>query len=210
MSHRLVLTLGIIGGLLLGLNRLTTPELTPAQARGDVVGVMLSALLVLVGLLWQQIQPRPAQPVGLEGPAGFELASGLPEGLGKELAWVSSLLLTTTATGSIVVWYDQQVYLRRGVLGPQAAVIPGPILQRVLERQQPVYLVDLALYPGRSEFSYLPPNTQGVICQPLGARGALVLGAHTPRSYTRQEEAWVAALADKLLDSFLTLLPHNE
>jgi hypothetical protein len=71
-------------------------------------------------------------------------------------------------------------------------------LQRVLEKQKPVYLVALKLYPGKIEFNYLPENTQGLICQPIGNRGALILGANAPRSYTRQDENWVAALADKL------------
>jgi hypothetical protein len=61
-----------------------------------------------------------------------------------------------------------------------------------------VYLVNLKIYPGRVEFDYLPENTQGVICQPLAQGGALILAANAPRSYTRQDEAWVAGIADKL------------
>jgi hypothetical protein len=90
------------------------------------------------------------------------------------------------------------VLLRRGVLGKNPQVQPGPILQRVLDKQKPVYLVNLALYPGRIEFDYLPENTQGVICQPLGNRGVLILGANAPRSYTQQDEKWVEGIADKL------------
>jgi hypothetical protein len=48
------------------------------------------------------------------------------------------------------------------------------------------------------EFDYLPENTQGVICQPMGKDGALILAANAPRSYTRQDEAWVEGIADKL------------
>ncbi|MEL6882655.1 MAG: cofactor assembly of complex C subunit B, partial [Cyanobacteria bacterium J06607_10] len=44
-------------------------------------------------------------------------------------------------------------------------------------------------------------NTQGVICQPLGDVGVLLLGANAPRSYTQQDEAWIAGIADKLADS---------
>jgi hypothetical protein len=54
------------------------------------------------------------------------------------------------------------------------------------------------LYPGRVEFNYLPENTQGVICQPIGDRGVMILGANAPRSYTAQDETWVTGLADKL------------
>jgi hypothetical protein len=59
-------------------------------------------------------------------------------------------------------------------------------------------LVALKTYPGKIEFNYLPENTQGVICQPVGKQGVLILGANAPRSYTRQDEQWIAAIADKL------------
>ncbi|MBD2101319.1 cofactor assembly of complex C subunit B [Leptolyngbya sp. FACHB-261] len=196
--RRLPLVVGALGGSLLLLNRLNAPLLTDSQARSDALGILLSALLILTGLLWQQVQPRLPESVVLEGTEGFELTETLPESVRLELAWTSRTLLTNTVTRSVVVWYDEQTLLRRGVLGPTASVKPGPILKRALETQKPIYLVALKVYPGRIEFNYLPPNTQGVIVQPLGPRGALILGANAPRSYTRQDEAWVAAIAEKL------------
>ena len=85
-------------------------------------------------------------------------------------------------------------------------------MQRVLNLKKPVYLVDLKVYPGRIEFDYLPKNTQGIICQPLGNQGVLILGAHVPRSYTKQDEAWIAGIADKLgetLSHYYTLHEDN-
>jgi hypothetical protein len=199
--RQLPIGVGSLAGTLLMVNRLLTPDLTDAQARSDAVGVIISAVLILTGLLWQRIQPKPPDAVVLTGPEGFELASDLPESLRTELAWMSHLLLTNTVTRSLVVWYDERVLLRRGVLGPTATVMPGAILQRVLKAQKPVYLVNLKLYPGSIEFNYLPENTQGVICQPIGDRGVMILGANAPRSYTQQDETWVAGLADKLANS---------
>jgi hypothetical protein len=194
----LPIVVGGLAGMLLLLNRLFTPDLTNSQARSDVLGVILSAVLILTGLLWQQVQPRLPESVELIGEEGFELLPELPDDVKTELAWASHLLLTNTATRSLLVWYDGQVLLRRGILPETREVTPGPILQRVLEKQKPVYLVALKLYPGKIEFNYLPENTQGLICQPIGNRGALILGANAPRSYTRQDENWVAAIADKL------------
>ncbi|MGL6136177.1 MAG: cofactor assembly of complex C subunit B, partial [Planktothrix sp.] len=159
---------GILGGVLLLINRLLTPELFNSQARSDALGVILSAVLILTGLLWQQIQPKSPDAVDLIGEQGLELKPDLPELVQAELAWASHLLLTNTVTRSIVVYYQGEVLLRRGVLGNNPHVKPGPILQRVIDKQKPIYLVNLALYPGRIEFDYLPENTQGVICQPLG------------------------------------------
>lgn len=194
----LPLVAGGLGGTLLLLNRVLTPALTESQARSDVMGVILSALLILTGLLWQRVQPTLPEAVALIGEEGLELEEALPDAAKTELAWASHLLLTNTVTRSVVAYRQGKTLLRRGILAPKAEVTPGPILKRVLETGKAVYLVNLKIYPGRVEFDYLPENTQGVICQPMGQGGALILAANAPRSYTRQDEAWIEGIADKL------------
>jgi len=189
---------GGLGGTLLLINRIATTSLSSSQARSDAIGVFLSAILILVGLIWQRVQPRSPEAVTLIGEEGFKLSSKLSEQARTELAWASHLLLTNTATRSLIVYYQGQVLLRRGILGNNPKVEPGPILQSVLDKEKPVYLVNLKIYPGRVEFDYLPENTQAVICQPIGKEGALILAANAPRSYTKQDENWVKGIADKL------------
>ena len=189
---------GGLGGFLLLINRLLTAQLTSSQARSDALGIIEGAVLILVGLLWQQIQARTPDTVDLIGETGLELDARLDETVKTEVAWASHLLLTNTVTRSLVVYYDGKTILRRGILGKSDRVKPGAILERVLSKQKPVYLVNLALYPGRFEFDYLPENTQGVICQPIGSGGALILGANAPRSYTKKDEQWIEGIADKL------------
>jgi hypothetical protein len=202
--RRLPIASGILGGILLLANRILSADLTAPQSRSDVVGTVLSALLILMGLLWERIGPVLPESVVLDGQEGLFLAPDLAEPLKAELAWASRLLLTNTATRTIVVCRisketpAEQVLLRRGVLPDQAAVNFGPIVQRVLTTGKPIYLVALALYPGRLEFDYLPKNTQGVICQPIGTDAVLILAANAPRSYTQQDEAWIAGVAEKL------------
>ena len=199
----LPLVVGGLGGSLLLINRLVTPELTNSQARSDILGVILAAVLILSGLLWQQVQARSPESVELIGTEGFDLAPDLPEVVKVELAWASHLLLTNTVTKSLVVFYGGQVLLRRGIFGTNSQVKPGVILQRVLDKQKPVYLVNLNIYPGKIEFDYLPPNTQGVICQPIGSQGVLILGANAPRSYTKQDEQWIAGIANKITNTLI-------
>ncbi|WP_416670462.1 cofactor assembly of complex C subunit B [Egbenema bharatensis] len=200
------IAVGILAGTLLMVNRLLTPALTDSQARSDALGIVLSALLILTGLLWQRVQPKSPDAVQLVGEEGFDLEKTLPDPVKTELAWASHLLLTNTATRSIVVWYGGQVLMRRGILGKAETVTPGAIVQRALQLQRPVYLVNLPLYPGKIEFDYLPENTQGVICQPIGSQGAMILGANAPRSYTKQDETWVAGIADKLASTLTQLM----
>ncbi|TVQ55506.1 MAG: cofactor assembly of complex C subunit B [Spirulina sp. DLM2.Bin59] len=199
--RKLPLVVGVMGGILLLINRGLTVDISTTQSRSDALGILLSALLILVGLLWQQIQPNSPEVVELEGEEVLQFAPDLPPTVQTELAWTSHQLLTNTATRSLVVYYQGQVLLRRGILPPKADVTPKAILKRVMAQQKPVYLVALKLYPGRIEFDYLPANTQGLICQPLGSQGALILGANAPRSYTQQDERWIAGLADKLANT---------
>lgn len=205
MIRYLPLAVGIVGGFALLANRMVTLNLTSSQSRADALGVLLSAVLILIGLLWQQVQPTPPDAVTLVGAEGFEIDPSLPESVRTELAWASHILLTNTVTKVVAVYYDRHTILRRGILGKNQQVNIGAIAERVMKTQKPVYLVKLELYPGRVEFDYLPENTQGVIVQPLGEKGVMVLGANIPRSYTKQDENWVTAIADKLaynLDKF--------
>ncbi|MEM6613610.1 MAG: cofactor assembly of complex C subunit B [Cyanobacteria bacterium P01_C01_bin.72] len=193
---------GGLGGLLLFINRILTTQLTNSQSRSDALGVIEAAVLILVGLLWQQIQARTPETVDLIGETGLELAPELSDAVQTELAWASHLLLTNTVTRSLVVYYDGETILRRGVLGKNPKVKPGAIVKRVLTKGKAVYLVSLALYPGKVEFDYLPENTQGIICQPIGNKGVLILGANAPRSYTKKDEQWIEGIAEKLAVTF--------
>ena len=193
---------GIVGGTVLMFNRFATADLTPSQARSDVMGVILSGVLILVGLIWQRVQPRLPDAVELIGREGLEFAPDLPEPVKIELAWASHLLLTNTATKSLIVYYRGQVLLRRGILSQNSEVKVSNIIKRVLETGKAVYLVNLNLYPAKIEFDYLPENTQGLICQPIGKEGVLILAANAPRSYTKQDEIWIEGIADKLANTF--------
>ncbi len=205
----LPIVVGGFAGTLLMINRVLTPEITESQARSDALGVIACAILILTGLLWQQIQPRSPDVVQLIGEEGFELDPLLSDTMKMELAWASHLLLTNTVTRAIVVYYQGKVLLRRGIFGKNPEVKPGTILNRVLEKQKPIYLVNLNLYPGKIEFDYLPENTQGLICQPIGKDGVLILGANVPRSYTKQDEIWIEGIAEKL-DATLQTMGNGE
>lgn len=217
---RLPLAVGALGGTLLLLNRaLLTPAVSTSQSRSDALGIILSALLILTGLLWQQAQPKLPEVVELEGEEGFDLDEDLPEPVKLELAWLSKLLLTNTATKSLVIWYDERVIARRGVLVEEEMEEPGIIVERVMDTEKSVYLVDLKLYPGRIEFNYLPKNIQGLICHPLPdlredgeeeSRGAIILAANAPRSYTEQDERWIEAMSQKLAQTLDEHMPEPE
>jgi hypothetical protein len=194
----LPLIAGILGGFLLMINRLTTATVLDSQARSDALGVILCAMLLLISILLRQIESVPPESVILMGKEGIEFADNLPENIKTELAWASHLILNNTVTKSIVIYYQNKILLRRGILGNSNIVNPGTILQRVMTTQKPVYLVDLKHYPGKIEFDYLPENIQGLMCLPLNDQGALMIAANIPRSYTKQDEFWIQGIAEKI------------
>ena len=59
-------------------------------------------------------------------------------------------------------------------------------------------LVNLTLYPGRSEFSYFPENIPAVVVEPLGQRGWLLVAGWSVRCFSRSDELWITGLAEKL------------
>ena len=107
----LPLVAGTLGGILLLVNRFLTTEITDFQARSDALGIIESALLILISLIWQQIQPRSPESVTLVGEEVFELAPELPDLVKTELAWASHLLLSNTVTRSLVVYFQDRVFI---------------------------------------------------------------------------------------------------
>lgn len=193
------LIIGIVGGFFLMINRLATPTVLDSQARSDALGVFLCAMLLLTSILLRQINPNPPESVDLIGKEGIEFAPDLAETIQTEIAWASHLILSNTVTKSIVIYYQGKTLLRRGILGGKNnQLTEGSIVQRVMNSQKPVYLVDLKHYPGKIEFDYLPENIQGLICLPLNQQGVMIVATNIPRSYTKKDEDWILGISEKI------------
>ena len=198
---RVVLGCGVVGLLLVVINSLLIPvdvgSALPIFQRASVLAGVMAVGLMLVAVLWTRANPTTRERVSLEGPQGFELNEGLPEGIRLELAWASHQLLKATPAASVLLVWDQNELMRRGVLTSKPFE-PGPIVQRAREQQQTVGLVNLTLYPGRSEFAYFPENTPAVVVEPLGARGWLLVAGWSVRCFSRSDETWIKGVAEKL------------
>jgi hypothetical protein len=194
---RLALTLGIAGLALVVVNQATAPHLDPPLERASVLAGILAVLLMLAGSLWERVVPSPADRADLVGREGLELADNLPPELREELGWGSAMLLTATPAAVVWVQWGERALLRRGLLAP-TPFLPGPICAQALRRQKPISLVDLALFPGRDEFSGLLADVPAVVVQPLGSGGLLVVGGWSPRCFGRGDLAWIEGWARKL------------
>lgn len=196
-AARTVLVAGVAGLALVVINQATAPRLDPALERAAVLGGILAVLLMLVGALWTRVQPEAPQRVALQGQEGVELVGDLPDGLRRELGWGSTMLLTATPAAVVLLHWRNTTVLRRGLLGTEP-FLPGPICRRAMERGTAISLVDLKLYPGRSEFEPLLSGVPAVLVQPVGSEGVLLLGGWSPRCFGRSDLLWVEGWARRL------------
>jgi hypothetical protein len=200
-AAKLVIGCGAVGLLLIAVNSFTlnlpTETIDPAFGRSSVLAGVMAVGLMLVGVVWTRANPAPRKRVNLAGNQGLEIAEHLDETLRNELAWGSAMFLKATAAASILLIWDENVLLRRGILG-RAPFEVGPILIRAKEKQQQISLVNLALYPGATEFSYLPQPLPAVLITPLLDRGWLVLGGWSARCFSESDERWAQGWADKI------------
>jgi hypothetical protein len=199
LLRNLPIFVGLLGSSLLVINRFVTANPDPAQTRSDALGLGLSAVLVLVGLLWQQVVPDPPEASPLNGSERYEVAD---ERFGRDFALVKNCLLQQTQAASLLVWYQGRVLLRAGIFPEASNFAPSTIAQRVMSTRKPVYLVDLNLFPGRIEFACFPEGTRALVCQGIGENGVLLVGSAYPRSFSPQELAWIEILAIHLEEIF--------
>lgn len=184
-----------------------------AQSRADVAVIVMSAVLVLTGLQWITLKPKDPTQVELEGEEVAYVAPGLPKALVAEMQWVWDALRTTSRARSVVIFYRGRCLFQVGVAPAGQAVgaaSPGAICQQAMNSGTGNYLANLTLFPGRFEFSsYLPPNCQAALIQPVGPQGVLVVGSDTQRGFTRLDQAWASAVGDKLEVQFERLAPGS-
>ena len=204
-SARLCLFSGLLVLALAVFNALTADAFTPSLQRAEVLSGMAAVGLMLVAVLWTRAIPLSPKTVDLEGEQGLVMADELSDGLRTELAWGSHQFLTATSTASILVYWDDKVLLRRGLITDDS-FCPGEICRRSTDRQTLVSLVRTALYPGRQEFDAVLPGLPAVMVQPLGRRGWIVLGGWSERCFTRSDERWLAGWAERLRTE-LELIP---
>jgi hypothetical protein len=198
-----------------------------AQSRADVLGILMSAALLLSGLQWLSLRGREPEAVLLDGSRveWVDPSMRLPAAAEREMRWAWRALSGTARCSSLTILLrgggTVAAAAHFGALAagvrPGEAARAGPVVEEALAKGQGQYLANLVLYPGRGEFvAYLPEATQGVAVQPFGggsggkgggeasgsggggAIGCVVVGSDTVRGLSRLDQAWLATLADKL------------
>ena len=180
------------------INIATADEINPILIRAETISGIASIALITIGYLWTEISPKQPTKAILKGEEGFQLYSKLSEDQKNELAWGSQQILTATAASTILIYWENKVILRRGLISNNDFK-PGEICNRAIEQKRLISLVNTELFPGRDEFDCVLNNLPAVIVYPLSNKGLTVVGGWSKRSFTISDEKWISGWSDKLL-----------
>ena len=192
----------IFGSFLLILsiiNIATSNQVNPSLVRAETISGISSIALITIGYLWTEIKPKQPSKVRLDGKEGFELCNELTEDQRNELAWGSQQILTATAASTILIYWDNKVILRRGLISNKTFK-PGEICNRAIEQRRLISLVNTELFPGRDEFDSVLNNLPAVIVYPISNRGITIVGGWSKRSFTNSDEKWISGWSNKLYE----------
>ena len=195
----LVIVFGLFLLILSIVNIVTTTEINPSLVRGETISGIASIALITIGYLWTDIKPKEPNRADLGGKEGFELSADLTEEKRYELAWGSQQILTATAASTILIFWDNEVILRRGLITSKSFK-PGDICKRAINQQRLISLVNTDLFPGREEFDGVLEGLPAVIIYPIEKRGITIVGGWSKRSFTNSDEKWISGWSDKLFD----------
>ena len=211
------IALGLAGILIVLINRSSLDDSTPLadlerETRSSLLALVACGSVLVNGVSRLNVESVLAEPVSLEGMNSDLVLTD--EDQQSSLEWVVPALLTATPCSSVVyLKYLRDAWsivaaagvlpMRRGdelTMTPLTVSASTPILDRLRNdgSQQETYLPTLQNLPGRTEFTYLPENTQAVVLVPVGLTGVLVLGSNRAKSFTPRDIAWSLSVATRI------------
>ena len=198
-------TLIIIGSILffcqLG-NFFSIDSISPALERAQVLSAISSVIIVLIGFLFKQFNPKLGDKVELKGENKFILESEIPEDILDELAWGSEAILTSTAAAAILIHNDGKNILRRGIT-TNNVFIPGETCLRSLRDMKLISLANTKFYPGRDEFFRFCPNVPSILIIPINSKSFILIGGWSYRCFTKSDEKWINNWSKKVNNTFI-------
>ena len=193
----LVIIFGVLLLIFSIINIATANQIDPSLVRAETISGIASIVLITIGYLWTEINPKKPSKVKLNGKEGFKLCEKLSKDQQNELAWGSKQILTATAASTVLIYWDNRVILRRGLISDKIFK-PGKICNRSIDEKRLISLVNTELFPGRSEFDGVLDELPAVIVYPLSNRGVTIVGGWSKRSFTYSDEKWISGWSDKI------------
>ena len=198
-------TLIIIGSILfifqLG-NFFSIDSITPAFERAQVLSAISSVIIVLIGFLFKQFNPKLGEKIELKGDNKFIFDQEIPADILDELAWGSEAILTSTAAASLLIHNNGKNILRRGIISNND-FIPGETCLRSVKDMKLISLANTKFYPGREEFYSFCPSVPSIIIVPINSKSFILIGGWSYRCFTKSDEKWINNWSKKVNNIFL-------
>lgn len=193
------------------------------ETRSNLLAVFACGAVLLNGISKLDITSVLAETVTLQGKelektllVTTDKSSSLLDS-SSSVQWVLESLLTATPAKTAVLLQRKEssdssswrILAMAGTV-PETRTVPSytPILERFQSgTNRESYLPTLQALPGKSEFTYLPDNTQAVLLVPVltgdskaatATTTVIALGADQARSFTPRNVAWSQAVAARL------------
>jgi Cofactor assembly of complex C subunit B, CCB2/CCB4 len=206
--------LGLVGLFVCVANRLVntdslSTETMGQETRADLLAVFSSGAVLLNGISKLDVTSALAESVVLDGETLSEPIYNSKVNRQQDMTWaLESVLAATPAMTAVLLVAEEKGWSVESLAGVvprdsslrDAAPRETPILNRFRKDiSKETYLPTLQALPGRVEFTYLPPNTQGALLLPVkSGLMVLVLGMNTTKSFSPRDVAWCQVLASRI------------
>jgi hypothetical protein len=167
-----------------------------------VLAAIASLIIILIGFLFKQFDPKAGEKVDLKGENKFLFDKNIPDKVIDELAWGSEAILTSTAAASILIHNDGVNILRRGIISNNE-FIPGETCLKSINDMRLISLANTKFYPGREEFCNFCPDIPSIIIVPINNKSFILIGGWSSKCFTKSDEKWINNWAKKIKNIFL-------
>ena len=196
-NGKTIITLGIVFFVFQLINFVSINEINPEIERAQVLAALASVFIILIGVLFERIDPKSGEKVFLEGDNKFIYEGEIPKELLDELAWGSQAILTSTAAASILINYKGKNILKRGIISSNEFNL-GEICKRSIKDMKMISLVNTKFYPGKEEFDDFCPNLPSILIYPVKKDLIILIGGWSTRCFTKSDEKWIMNWINKL------------
>ena len=143
-----LISVGVILFIFQIANFISIETITPELERAQVLAAIASLIIILIGFLFKQFQPKAGEKAVLKGENKFLFDRNMPDEVIDQLAWGSEAILTSTAAASILIHNDGVNILKRGITSSNDFK-PGETCLRSIKDMKLISLANTKFYPGR-------------------------------------------------------------
>ena len=200
-SSNISIIIGLIMLTLTLVNAISVNELNPAILRSEVLSALTSITILLIGFLQQAPTHKPNSKLLIKGKDGFYLSDKLTQEEKNELAWGTHMILTATASVTVLIYNKGATILRRGIIS-EDIFEPGNICLATTKKSKYISLVSTKFYPGKEEFDSILKDLPAIIVLPISAECWLIVGGWSERCFTKSDEIWLEGWSKKISSIF--------